>query len=85
MEINTNGDFSIAPGKFEGNLKSLTSQFECPEWFKDAKSDSGHIGDRNRFPCTATGTRAGCTWKAIPTTIIIAGNTDIRRSLDTRI
>lgn len=37
MEINTNGDFSIAPGKFEGNLKSLTSQFECPEWFKDAK------------------------------------------------
>ncbi len=37
MKIRTDGDFSIKPGKFEGTLESLTSQFVSPEWYKDAK------------------------------------------------
>lgn len=32
----TEGDFSIASGPFQGTFESLRN-FQCPEWFKDAK------------------------------------------------
>lgn len=36
MKLKIDGDFSIHSGPFDGTLASLT-QFQCPEWYKDAK------------------------------------------------
>ena len=63
---------TIEKGPFEPTWESLR-QYECPDWFKDAKLGSGLIGVHSRYRCTVTGTPGICTFKAAINIIITGG------------
>ena len=49
-----------APGPVEPTWESLGTHYQCPEWFRDANSESGPIGDLNPFRKRAIGMAAKC-------------------------
>ena len=51
-------------GKYQPAWESLAA-YECPDWFRDAKSAFGRIGGRSANRSRAIGMRVTCTIRVI--------------------
>ena len=58
------GKLPIADGPYKPRMNH-SSNIKYPEWFRDAKLDSGRIGGHRLFPARETGMPEGCIRKTI--------------------